>query len=241
MGFFSEKVNFMLLNKLRIPLAVGFLFGLAVMPARASTISTFGDNDDWSAALSSLPTTIDLSTHVGENSQDSGGLTYAGVQFIGTYNGSGYNIAVSNQSDWGAAYLVEPGSTGSNVSYIQVVLPSNTTAAATDVMMQNDSAGYTSVPGTVTICVSLDGANCSDFTVTASGSAPSPGNAGFFGVTATSNIQWIDFIAPSAGDQVLLNDFEYFDEDDTAPEPWSALLMGSGLLLLGGRMVRHRA
>jgi hypothetical protein len=247
----------MQLNKLRIPLAVGFLFSLAVVPAHASTITGYcggtgtgctEPSTAWSAATTgiSLVNFTDIAT---DTSTTSAGITDSanpGATFIGVGVGENDYAVVTSTTpnpNWGTgAYLEVPNQgTGSKYRYAEVTLTPGSTAAAVDLMMGDQSSNYAPVAGTITICVSIStvGACDSTYTVTTSSSA-SAANEAFFGVTANSNIQSITFTAPAVPDSVLLDNFEY-GEDDSAPEPLSALLMGSGLVLLGGRMARHRS
>lgn len=245
----------MLLTKLRILLALGFLLSLAVMPARALTIGYCDGSGTgctqpstaWSVATTGVQT-ITFDNLAGDFDTSGTGITdtaHPGPTFFGVRSGSDYETVTSTSPNpnWGTGAYLEVPVNSSHPGYAEVTLAPGTTAAAVDLMMGDSSNGFAPMAAAITICVSITtvGACDSTYSVTTEQPATSA-NEVFFGVTASSNIRSITFSGPAGGtDSVMMDNFEY-GEDDSTPEPVSALLMGSGLLLLAGRrLVLKRA
>jgi hypothetical protein len=214
------------------------ILSLAVMPAYCSTIA-FTDLPSWTAASSGF-TNINFEGYAGESS----GITINGVTFTGPYNtGAAMDILNGTSGlDWGTlTYVRGPNQNWGN-GRIHVTLPSGITAVAVDLMMMTTSPNNQALAGMLTINVSTDGTTYDTYTA----ETFLPTHLGFLGVTSTSSIQWIDFVSASGPNRAIIDNFRFGSANDPTPpadtpEPLTALLFGSGLVLLvSGRYARKR-
>jgi len=230
----------MLHTTLRILLAVSFLLSLAVMPARASVV-TYTDPGAWATGTGGYAMTtinfdnLGVSPDSSVTYNNSSGLTTGGVQFVGTV-GSSHQLEAFNGTnvageDFGTGtYLEGPAYGVGPQAYIHTVLPAGTTAISADLMSLSQSGSAAAYA--IQIFTSLDGGTNPVLTLTTPSSTSS---LAFFGIVSTTPIQWLDIVPEFVYNQTpLVDNYEYGDDPPT-PEPVSALLMGSGLLLLAGR------
>jgi hypothetical protein len=214
---------------------------ITAVPIQASTV-TYTDPGAW-AGNTSDTTTIDFSGLASPNGfadySNSTGLQIDDVQFIGQSTDTTYLLKVMDQNyaapwyDWGApATLMGPVYNVQNptfVPYIHVILPSNATAFAVDLM----TAG---VPGLNYKVTLSDGENFTVDTYTRPTQA-------FFGLTADSPITFVDFTVLGKDANGLMANFQFGKTQCTdggggdtgqVPEAGTLILIGTGLVGLRG-------
>jgi len=217
---------------------------LALSPVYASTI-TYSNLAAFQAAAT-IPASNDITFEglAAANGQklynNSTGLiigpTGDQVDFLGCSpacaSATAYSLAVDNAAA-GAWDFWGPGSSNSVLDlaggasyFLQANLPANITAVGFDVMTAF-TAGQS-----VSISV-LTSAGSQTFTGIATQANPTEQ---FWGVTTDDPIINLQIQVPSGGNHVLIDNFQYGQSDsiEDTPEAITAILIGSGLLLLRG-------
>jgi hypothetical protein len=226
---------------------------LAAVPAYCSSITYQGtDPNAWAASTTGTGSITSLNfnnfyigstqytsncTGVCAYTTDAAGIMVpgpGGVNFAGETSGTSVlnYVDVENYNTVSGTSIIGGNSLGAP---IKVTPPAGATAVGVELMsFPNIDNGYT-------ICVSTDGTNCTTYAIS---KAPTET---FFGVTSTAPIAWVDFKSSSGAYTMAFGNVEYVvagsgQQPSDTPEPLTALLFGSGLmLLLTGRYARkHR-
>jgi hypothetical protein len=222
-----------------LSLSIGI--ALTLVPAQATTITTYSTLASWTAATSAGYQTATFTglTPAGTatNYYSATGVTSDGVEFIGynSYGSSDIQVVDSSASpyynDGTGDALIEsasPASNGAALPYISIVLPANITALGLDLWTAS-SAGMS-------------------FSITVGGNQYTvPTLAGntevFWGITSSTAISSLKLTipasTPSSGTDALVDNFSFGASDlAAAPEAGTYLLIGSGLI--GFVMLRRR-
>ena len=207
--------------------------GLALAPAYCTTITTYNNLANWTAATETGYQTVTftgLAPAGGETSYNSpSGVTNSGVEFIGYNSGGTSNVQVIDSSSisWyndgsGDALIesVSPSTSSAPLPYINIVLPANTTALSMDLWTASSPA--------------------MSFSITVAGNTYTVPTVGgntetFWGITSDTAITSIELTVPAAttssGTEALLDNFSFGESDlSAAPEAGAYLLIGSGLI-----------
>lgn len=217
---------------------------LAVLPAHASSV-VYTDPTAWANATSGdTEITFGGIAPSGSftNEGTSTGLTIDGVQFVGDLTATTYALNVLDQLyaspyfNWGVPATLESPiynlpANPSFLPYVQVNLPSNTTA-------------FSALLGTVSPNGLTYQVTLSDGEVFTIGTGTRP-NLTFFGITSESPITWADFTVLNPGTYSgaygILTDFQFggstTDQGQTGdptqtPEACTLILIGSGLVAM---------
>jgi hypothetical protein len=206
---------------------------IALRPADCTTITTYNNLTNWSAATTAGYQTVTFTglTPAGTATTYNGptGVTSDGVEFIG-YNTSGSSdIQVIDTSafsyyDWGTGdaliQSLNRTNAGSPLPYVNIVLPSNITSLGLNL--------FTASPEAL------------NFTITVAGnqySVPSfsQPTLAFWGITSSTAISSVQLTLAgttyNGGSSELLDNFSFGTEDmAVAPEAGTYLLIGSGLI-----------
>ncbi len=214
-----------------LSLSIGF--ALALVPAYATTITTYGDPTSWAAATTPGYQTVTFTGLAPSGGvtdyYGATGVTNSGVEFIG-YSSTGVSngqvidtSAFSWYNDGSGDALLEtmsPSTTYAPLPYINIVLPANITALGVDLWTASSPA--------MSYSITVAG---NQYTVpTLSGSTEA-----FWGITSDTAISSLQLDVPastsSSGTQGLLDNFSFGASDvSAAPEAGTYLLIGSGLI-----------
>ena len=214
-------------------LSLSFGLTLALVPAYATTITTYSDPTSWGNATTPGYQTVTftgLAPSGGVTDYYSAtGVTASGVEFIG-YSSAGVSdvqvidtSAVSWYNDGSGDALIQamsPSTSSSPLPYINIVLPANVTALGMDLWTASSPAmSYSIVVAGNQYTVPTLGGN----------------TEAFWGITSDTPISSLQLTVPAAtptsGTQGLLDNFSFGASDLTAaPEAGTYLLIGSGLI-----------
>jgi hypothetical protein len=217
---------------------------LALVSARATTITTYSSYTNWSQATASGFQTItfagDAPSGGVQNYNGPTGLTQDGVEFIG-YNSSGtsdlqvIDTSAFSYYDWGTGdapiqSLNRPNAS-SPLPYINIVLPANISSLGLNL--------FTASPEALNFTITVAGNQYSVPTY-------SQPTLAFWGITSTSAISSIQLTLAgttyNGGSSELLANFAFGDVM-AAPEASTYLMIGSGLIglvLLRKRLAMHK-
>lgn len=214
-----------------LSLSIGFT--LALVPAYATTITTYSDPTSWAAATTAGYQTVTFEglTAPGTvtNYYSASGVTSDGVEFIGyTFAGVSdiqvIDTSISSYYNDGTGDAViqsmnRPNSS-SPLPYINIVLPTNVTAFGMDL--------WTASPAALSYTITVAGNQYTVPTV-------NQNTETFFGITSDTPISSLQLtLASSAyngGSDAFLDNFSFGASDLTAaPEAATYLLIGSGLI-----------
>jgi len=214
-------------------LSVSIGLTLALVPAYATTITTYGDPTSWATATTPGYQTVTFTGLAPSggvtNYYSATGVTNSGVEFIGYSSTGGSDVQVIDTSafSWyndgsGDALLetMSPATTGAPLPYINIVLPANITALGLDLWTASSPA--------MSYSITVAG---NQYTVpTLAGNTEA-----FWGITSDTAISSLQLTVPAAtsvsGTEGLLDNFSFGASDLTAaPEAGTYLLIGSGLI-----------
>lgn len=219
-------------------LAVFIGLALALVPAHATTITTYSSLASWQAATEAGYQTVTFSGLTPSNTEtpyySSTGVTASGVDFIG-YNSSGTSdIEVVDTSgsnftwyDWGTGDAIiqnlDRPNSSSPLPYIDIVLPANVTAIGMDL--------WTTSPQALSYTITVDG---NQYTVPTF----SQPTLAFWGITSDTPITSIQLTLQgttyNGSSNELMSDFVFGTAEagdlQTAPEAGTYLLIGTGLI-----------
>jgi len=214
-----------------LSLSIGF--ALALVPAYATTITTYSDPSSWAAATTAGYQTVTFEglTAPGTVTNYFGatGVTSAGVEFIGyTYAGvSDIQVIDTSISPWyndgtGDALIqsMDRPNSSSPLPYINIVLPTSVTALGMDL--------WTASPAALSYTITVAGNQYTVPTV-------SNNTVAFWGITSDTPISSLQLTlsgsAYNGGSDAFLDNFSFGASDLTAaPEAGTYLLIGSGLI-----------
>ena len=209
---------------------------LALIPARATTLTTYSDPNAWQSASNvqqtvtfeglaptNSSTTYQGSTGVNADSVEFIGYTSAGASWIqvidtnfSTWYNFGSNDALSQDMDRPNASAPLP--------YIQIVLPANVTSIGMDL--------FTVSPSAASYTITVSG---NQYTVPTD---PRPTEA-FWGVTSDTPISSLTLTLQgtvyNGATNALLDNFQFGTANmSQAPEAATFVLIGSGLIAIAG-------
>jgi|ERR1700678_3870292 hypothetical protein len=214
---------------------------LTLVPAYATTITTYSTLSSWAAATAAGYQTVTFTglTPAGTatNYYSATGVTSDGVEFIGynSYGSSDIQVVDSSANmyynDGTGDALIEsasPATNGAALPYISIVLPSNITALGLDLWTAS-SAG-------MSFSITVGGNQYTVPTLTGNTEV-------FWGITSSSPISSLKLTVPAStynsGTDALADNFSFGASDmAAAPEAGTYLLIGSGLI--GFVMLRKR-
>ncbi len=214
-----------------LSLSIGF--ALALVPAYATTITTYGDPSSWANATTPGDQTVTFEglTAPGTVTNYFGatGVTSDGVEFIGyTYAGvSDIQVIDTSISPWyddgtsdALIQSMDRPNSSSPLPYINIVLPANVTALGMDL--------WTASPAALSYTITVAGNQYTVPTV-------SQNTETFWGITSDTPISSLQLtLAGSAyngGSDAFVDNFSFGASDLTAaPEAGTYLLIGSGLI-----------
>ena len=211
---------------------------LTITPAYSTSITTYTSRTGWALSASGIQT-IDFEglapANGATNYNTASGLTVGGVEFIGIASGANWlEVVDTNFSPWynfgsndALAINLYQAYSGAPVQYFHIILSTPVTAFGVDLA--------TISPNALTFSISVGGGTYSAPTF----ARPT---LGFFGFTSDTPFTTIDIsvpnTTPSGGTYALLDNFS-FGTAQTAPadtpEIATFVLIGSGLVVLGGR------
>ena len=214
---------------------------LALVPAYATTITTYSSLASWQAATTPGYQTVTFEGLTPPDTQtnyySATGVTEDGVNFIGYSTTGSSDIQVVDTSafswyDWGTGdallqNLARPNS-GAPLPYVDIVLPANVTSLGLDL--------FTTSPQALNYTITVDG---NQYTVPTF----SQPTLAFWGITSDTPISSIQLTLQgttwNGGSNELLDNFSFGASDLTAaPEAGTYLLIGTGLI--GFVMLRKR-
>lgn len=193
---------------------------LLAVPAGA-TVTVQNTRADWETLTTGFFTTlVDFeglaTTAVNPTYSTADGLTLGGIKFVGdnldgSYYLQAFDSAQGGTYNWGSGdYILGP---GWGTKYIQVTLPANVTAVATDVMNSSGS------PQLVRVTLST----LESYTVDTFANP----TRGFTGFISDTPVEWVRF---SAADSFTVIDNFSAGISPATPEPDALVLAGVGLL-----------